>query len=194
VLLIHKPEHSIGRDILRRQWAVYRSYRANLAAMRRYERTDETVRQLRASKNVDVRDLRVRPLKASLTVTVPRGESKKVRLVYKNHSAVPVFSVATDLHAKPAAIVGTAEPENRESPFWHASWLSKNRLSAWPEQQVNGVYAPVEWIPPGGEFSFPIMLDARNLKRGTYVESLKLVQETMGWLEDSMVRLNVRVV
>lgn len=193
VLVVHKPTEPLSlRAKIAQQIVEYRAYSANLAAMSRYKRTDPIMRHFRSSKSVAAHALSIRPHNQKLRVTIPKGGSKTVRLHFTNESPAMLFGAATGLHANPV-VLATNGPLNRDSPFHHPSWLSKNRPSATVEQKTGKQHQRVEYVAPGEDLSFNLTLNAKKLAPGNYRERFCLVQELVDWLPGTEVEVNVQV-
>lgn len=80
-----------------------------------------------------------------------------------------------------AVKVGTAEPRDRLSSFYHSSWLSDNRLTS-----------ASATVSPGGEGVFDFTLQAPQ-KVGNYHEVFGLVAEGITWFDVSF-DLNIEVI
>jgi hypothetical protein len=198
VLIIHKPkgfDSPLGFDAKLRQnlqsATISRAYYRNLIALRRYKQTDTTVRQLLKSKSAAPEDISISPQKATFHVQIAQGETKILRLKYDNNSKVPLLSVATELTAKPV-VLATSEPLNRDSKFKDPSWLQANRPTA--QLHTSKTNESVEYIEPAKDFSFELVLNSRGVRKGEYTEEFSVVQELVGWVPNSAVRVHIKVV
>ncbi len=193
VLIIQKPEHG-GVNAPRQQAQRVASYSRNLLAVMRYKQTDPIIRPLLQSRTKPTSTIKVKPTTEHVKIRIKRGSTTQLRLVSRNRSRGVLLGVSTELTAKPL-VLATAEPVNRDSPFADATWVAPNRPSATLlAKQSNGRYKPVEYVTPGQEFAFDLVLNAKRVKRGSYLEHFCLVQELAGWVADTVVAVTIEII
>lgn len=198
VLIIHKPKKFPKKTDLKttthRLLAVRRAYRSNLRIIKNYRRSDPTIRQINLSKKAPVSKIKLMPAKSHIKIKINRGKLQKLPIVYKNNTDFCLFGVISPISANPI-VLATADPVNRKSKFKSDSWASNNRPSAqlWAEVS-KGKYKQVEFVQPRQNFMFELTLNTKGLKKGSYQESFCLVQELVGWIDSSTVKISIEII
>jgi hypothetical protein len=198
VLIIHKPKNPVTKaGILRRQIALRAAYMRNLATVRKYIKTDPSIKEIFASQKIEVNHLKLVPQWQRKTVTLSINKPKEITIKYKNNSKGPLFSAYGRLADIHPIVLATNGPKDRKSVFVDDSWLSKpnaNRLSGdiWVETKA-GEHEVANYIKPGEDLVFKFILNAKEVPRGNYEEEFSVVQEGAGWVEGSSFKLNIKV-
>ncbi|HSX00431.1 MAG TPA: class I SAM-dependent methyltransferase [Patescibacteria group bacterium] len=196
VLLMHKPKAFQGKSGVNplSRLAAFAAHRGNLGAINRY-RQDPTIKGLLDTRKTDLGAIQVVPVEARLRVSIPKGQSRTLAIKYKNKSLAPLLGVSTDLTANPI-VLATTKPQDRISKFADGTWLSGNRpsasLRAWSTKSKDST--PVEYVPPEQNFLCNVTLSAKRLQKGMYTESFCLVQELVGWIDNSTVTVTIEVI
>lgn len=198
VLIIHKPKVTRAARFLVQVNRPYLSVKAscyyvrNRILLAQYVRHDKTLHRMLATRSSAFADLRISALKPALHIEIPKGKRKVIRIRYKNNATLPVLGVYTDLTAMPV-VLATATPYDRRSVFYDQGWLSRNRPAhvIWARQAIGGEQ-PVELAE--AEFLFKVVLNTQNAQPGEYLEDFCLVQEGVGWVPNTTIRVHIRVV
>jgi len=107
-------------------------------------------------------------LNQSPPLEVVAGEESTVWVEFKNMGDLPWKN-----SGRGALKLGTARPLDRDSVFYHPSWLSKNRAASFEGEAVK----------PGEEVRFTFKIKAPS-RAGLYKEYFRLVSEGIAWLPD----------
>jgi hypothetical protein len=169
----------------------------NLATVRKYIKTDPSIKEIFASQKIEVNHLKLVPQWQRKTVTLSINKPKEITIKYKNNSKGPLFSAYGRLADIHPIVLATNGPKDRKSVFVDDSWLSKpnaNRLSGdiWVETKA-GEHEVANYIKPGEDLVFKFILNAKEVPRGNYEEEFSVVQEGAGWVEGSSFKLNIKV-
>lgn len=198
VLIIRKPlnfEKDQGKSyrIKAQKLKARTMYRLNLVRMRRYTSQDPTLRRMEQGKQRTTGLNNISPFEQEIHVTIPKKTKKKIKLAYENNSGAMIMGVTTPISAQPV-VLATFEPTDRASKFADSSWPSSNRPSTTLCNDIADETRLAEMVQPGTKFYFELTLNAGKSKTGTYEESFCLVQEQVGWIHDSVVRVTIDVV
>lgn len=194
ILIIHKPQRQGVLKAAGIAWGLAKSwlyYGVNKITQRRYRYYDETLGRLLDTKNLSSSDLHITPTESDMYVEMKAGSSLEVNIPYKNHSSSGVMGVATELTGAPI-VLATFAPANRRSLFYDKSWTAPNRPSHVLRASIDGQEQPVEFAE--GDFGFRITLRVKAVPAGLYEETFSLVQEGVGWIPHTVVRLHVSVI
>lgn len=197
VILIHKPTKKLTVSQKAKYSFNYkRMYAKNLLSIKHYRMTDKTVKRILGSQRGTKQEIRLKPRRGTVAVTIKRGSSINIYIDYINHSGVPLFSLYHRLGGTKPIALATATPKDRGSEFASKNWegVSKNRTNPGLWLKETGHYNEADYIMPGQNFSFLTTLNSNSLAKGTYVEDFAVVQEGVGWVEGSNVKLSITII
>jgi len=165
--------------------------------MHKYRFSDPTIRQILKSQRASVRRITIRPKRRRLAFKIPKGKSKEVFIEYANTSSIPLFGLYSRLGRSKPIVLATIGTYDRSSEFADTSWPGegRNRPSYDLRQKTKeGTYKLADYITPMQDFAFCVILNTNKLAKGKYTENVGVIQENVGLVADSAVRLDITIV
>jgi hypothetical protein len=188
---LHKPSASRRHAATR-----YLTYNRSLRAMRTFKNQNPSLQAWRKSQKTPLDALKITPVKERISLTIPKATIKDLVVEFKNELAVSLYGLGYSLNGTNPILLATTEPHDRASKFADSSWFGtgENRPSydlRLPGKK--GEYPLADSIAHKQTFGFFVKLNAQNVPPGSYHEALAIVQEHVGWIENTTVTLIIKV-
>lgn len=200
VLMIHKPAQPLA-DIkarasrFRHEGHLSAVYAQNLKTLVTYKRKNPQIATLLKSQKMPLSAIKITAAQKEIKLSIKQGATKDIFLDFVNKTPFPLCSLYSRLAETKPIVLGTSNPKDRPSKFQDKSWVGgeENRPAHDLRIKKNKQYELADYVQPGQNFSFALTLNTNKLAKGTYTEELTVLQEYVGWLDDSKVTLKVRV-
>jgi hypothetical protein len=191
LLIIRRPLQPVNK--VKKHAQLTSAYLRNLKTLALYKNQNKQLSEALKSQKSNLAKIRITPQQKEVKVSLKKGTEKKVVLAFKNSSEVPLFGLYARLANSKPVVLGTSGPKDRDSAFSDTSWPgeSKNR-AAYDLRKADGETL-ADYIKPKEDFCFTFTLNTKNVKQGVYKESFCIVQESVGWVDESEITLNIRV-
>lgn len=193
VLIIKKPAKKLTSSQIRLQKLKHtKQYLINVQKMKRFLQKHAEFKYLAMGQYPveEVQKISATALVQKKKITIKKGESKQIKLAYKNNADIPLFGITNKLRNSTIISLGTNNPINHDSQFAHTSWYLQNRPSLNPvsENQAH------QFVMPDDEFSYTFVLDSGALKRGLHQEHFILVAEGIDAIPNSEVIVDIKII
>lgn len=195
VLIIHKPA---SLSPVKKQSLAQRenfNYRRNLILQKQFSKNNALLKQVRMYEKTGLSQGMIKPLKQSYAINL-KEKAAYVYLEYKNQSNQSIFGMHERLHTTPPIALATSNPIDRMSKFVAEDWhnLQANRPSIYLcKKNSDAKWEKLDYIRPGATFAYRLKLNPSELKKGTYNEDFTIVQEGVGYLDDTQICVKVTV-
>lgn len=196
VLIITKPLHKITGERLQamRRYNLYLNNRLNHIKMRQFNKANPNIIQLLKSQSALPENVLIKPLREKIAVNIKKSRRKAVYVRYINNSDIALYAKHSCLVNMAGVVLATDMPQDRKSMFSNKTWLSQNRASSDLYAEDNyQKQKSIDYIEPHKTFSFRLVLDAKNVKLGNYIEHFSVVMDDLCWVADSGVEILVHV-
>ncbi|HTE57612.1 MAG TPA: hypothetical protein VK694_02625 [Verrucomicrobiae bacterium] len=200
ILIIHKPLQpyvSVKAQASRIKHESHLNvvYAQNIRTLFGYKRKNPLIAALLKSQKAPLGSIKITPAQKEVKVRIKKGTSKEVFLDFTNRTPYPLCSLYSRLSETKPIVLGTSDPKDRESKFQDKSWVGSNNNRPAHDLRIkkSGVYELADHVRPRQNFSFAFTLDSNKLETGTYTEEFSVLQEGVGWIDESAVTVKVQV-
>jgi hypothetical protein len=195
VLIITKPRTTPPGWLKKwRSWQAKLNYHRNLDRLHNFKKHNPSIHRLIKSWSALPETIKLSPAKKRIVISMKSGQNREIYVEFRNDSPCDLYSYyGHPLNVSPI-VLATDGPRDRTSIFASREWVSHNRASSELYAcHKDPAYEPIDHVLEGQDFAFKTVLDAKKVKKGTYVESFSILQENLIWINDTQVDVEVNI-